>query len=161
MNADLTDGADFHGFIFLIFMKEEELTEKIIKTFYKVYNTLGYGFWEIVYHRAILIELEKLGLSVENKKQINVYYEGSLVGDFETDLVVENKVIVELKAKETLNEAHEAQLINYLRSTEIEIGLLFNFGNKPQFKRKYFSNSNKISLKNTDKIDIIENLFKN
>lgn len=112
-------------------MIEEELTGKIIKIFYKVYNTFGYGFLEKIYHKILMIELQKAGLKVETKKRINVYYEDDIVGEFEADLVVEDKVILELKAAESLSEANEAQLINYLRATEIELGLLLNFGKTP------------------------------
>ena len=100
-------------------MIEEELTGQIIKIFYKVYNTLGYGFIESVYHNAMIVELTKSGFQVESQKPIAVYYEGRVVGTFAADLVVEGKVILELKAKERIIEAHEAQLLNYLRSTEI------------------------------------------
>lgn len=124
-------------------MIEEELTGQIIRIFYKVYNTLGYGFIESVYHNAMILELSNVGFVVETEKAIAVYYDRHIVGSFAADLVVEGKVIIELKAKESLIEAHEAQLLNYLRSTEIELGLLLNFGKKPEFKRKYFSNNNK------------------
>jgi GxxExxY protein len=124
-------------------MIEEELTGEIIKIFYKVYNALGYGFLEKIYHSAMILELSAAGLKVETKKPISVRYFGDIVGEFEADLIVEDKVILELKAKEILHEAHEAQLVNYLRATEIEVGLLLNFGKEPKFKRKYFSNSNK------------------
>ena len=109
-------------------MLHSDLKEKIIKAFYKVYNTLGYGFLEKVYENAMLIELSNSGLAVENQKSIAVYYEG--------------KVIVELKASANLLAEHEAQLINYLKATNIEVGLLLNFGKKPEFKRKIFSNQN-------------------
>ena len=124
-------------------MIEEELTGRIIKVFYKVYNTLGYGFIESVYHNAMIIELLNEGFQVESERHIAVYYNDRVVGTFAADLVVDGKVILELKAKERLHEAHEAQLLNYLRSTEIELGLLLNFGKQPEFKRKYFSNVNK------------------
>lgn len=124
-------------------MIEEQLTGKIIKIFYKIYNTLGYGFLERIYHCAMIIELKAAGLKVETKKPISMHYLGDVVGEFEADLIVEEKVILELKAKEALHETHEAQLVNYLRATEIEVGLLLNFGKEPKFKRKYFSNSNK------------------
>ena len=107
-------------------MLEEELTGQIIKIFYKVYNNLGYGFLEKIYHNALMIEFRKAGLRFESKKEINVFYEGEIVGKFESDLIVEDKVILELKAKEVLVAAHETQLVNYLRATEIEVGLLLN-----------------------------------
>ena len=125
-------------------MVEEELTGRIIKAFYKVYNSLGHGFIESIYHNAMLLELVADGLTVETEKPIAVYYEGKVVGTFAADIVVEGKVILELKAKDTIHSSHEAQLINYLRATDIEIGLLLNFGKSPEFKRKYFSNSNKL-----------------
>ena len=124
-------------------LKEEELTRIIIKAFYKVYNTLGYGFLERVYHKALELELRKMGLTVQYKLRIEVYYEGAQVGIYQADLVINNKIIIEIKAAEGLHPAHEAQLVNYLRATEIEIGFLFNFGKEPQFVRKFFSNERK------------------
>ena len=120
--------------------KHSDITKKIIEAFYKVYNTLGYGFLEKVYENALFIELTAMGLIVAKQKQIQVYYEAKEVGEYFADLTVENCVIVELKAAESLCEEHEFQLINYLKATEIEVGLLLNFGKKPQFKRKVFSN---------------------
>jgi GxxExxY protein len=120
--------------------KHSDLTEKIIKAFYKVYNTLGFGFLEKVYENAMFIELRNMGLFVEKQRRVKVFYEGNLVGDYCADLAVEEKVIVELKAAEALCEDHEFQLINYLKATEIEVGLLLNFGKKPEFRRKIFSN---------------------
>ena len=105
-----------------------------------MYNTLGYGFLERVYGNALLLELTKMGLSVEKQKQIKVYYEGKDVGEYFADLIVEGLVIVELKASEYLCEEHEFQLINYLKATEIEVGVLLNFGRTPEIKRKVFSN---------------------
>jgi GxxExxY protein len=119
--------------------KYSRLTEKIIKAYYKVYNTLGYGFLEKVYENAMHIELEEMGLYVEKQKQVSVLYEEELVGEYVADLVVEECVILELKAAEALREEHEFQLINYLKATGIEVGLLLNFGKKPEFKRKIFS----------------------
>ena len=124
-------------------MIDEELTGRIINSFYKVYNTLGYGFIESVYHNAMILELARGGLSVEVKKPIAVYYGRNVIGNFEADLVVEKRVIVELKAKEKLHPAHEAQLTNYLRATDIEIGLLLNFGKLAELKRKLFENEYK------------------
>ncbi|MBU1101390.1 MAG: GxxExxY protein [Bacteroidetes bacterium] len=118
----------------------KELTSKVISIFYKVYNELGFGFLEKVYENALKYELEKSGLCVERQKPINVYYHEKLVGEYFADLIVENKVILELKAVESLCEAHEHQLINYLKATNIEIGLLLNFGNKPEIRRKIFTN---------------------
>lgn len=120
--------------------KHTELTEKIIKAFYKVYNTLGFGFLERVYENSMFIELRKMGLFVEKQRRIKVFYEAQEVGDYFADLIVNEKVIIELKAAEALCEEHEFQLINYLKATEIEVELLLNFGKKPEFKRKVFSN---------------------
>ena len=120
--------------------KHSEITENIIKAFYKVYNTLGYGFLEKIYENALFIELVSMGLFVEKQKQIKVFYGAKEVGEYYADLIVDKFVIVELKAAESLCEEHEFQLINYLKATEIEVGLLLNFGKKPEFKRKVFSN---------------------
>lgn len=126
-------------------MLNKEITNKIIGAFYKVYNTLGYGFLEKVYENALKIELRKLNLKVDQQKNIKVVYEGFEVGDYYADLIVENLVIVELKAAEAICEQHEAQLLNYLKATDIEVGLLLNFGKEAKFVRKVFSNSNKKS----------------
>jgi GxxExxY protein len=137
-------------------MKHEELTEKIIKAFYKVYNTLGYGFLEKVYLNALLIELVKMGLTATKEKRILVYYEGQVVGDYNADLTVENVVICELKTSELLYEGDEHQLVNYLKATEMEVGLLLNFGKKPEVRRKIYDNERKTwrTTKSTQ-IDII------
>jgi|SRR5690554_4408349 len=121
--------------------KYADLTEKIIKAFYQVYNTLGYGFLEKVYENAMYIQLRNMGYFVEKQKRVKVFYAEKQVGDYFADLVVNEQVIIELKASESLCEEHEHQLINYLKATEIEVGLLLNFGKKPEFKRKVFSNS--------------------
>lgn len=118
----------------------EDISAKIIKAFYKVYNSLGYGFLEKVYENALMIELCKMGLNVQKQMPINVFYEKQQVGKYFADLVVEERIIIELKAAENLCEEHEFQLINYLKATEVEIGLLLNFGKKPQFKRKIYTN---------------------
>jgi GxxExxY protein len=129
----------------------QDITQKIIKAFYKVYNTLGYGFLERVYQKALLVELRKMGFQCQEESPIEVYYEGSNVGDYRADIIVENCVIVENKASEALSEENEYQLINYLKATNIEVGLLLNFGKKPEFRRKIFTNDRK--MLNTDKID--------
>ncbi|MEO8773491.1 MAG: GxxExxY protein [Gelidibacter sp.] len=120
--------------------KHTETTELIIKCFYNVYNQLGYGFLEKVYENAMFLELRNLGLFVEKQKRIIVYYKEQQVGDYFADLIVSEAVIIEIKAAESLCEEHEFQLINYLKATEIEVGILPNFGKKPQIKRKVFSN---------------------
>ncbi len=120
----------------------EELTDKIIRCFYNVYNGLGYGFLEKVYENALLIELRNSGLVAENQVSIKVYYLGLEVGNYYADILVENKVILELKAgdmEQTIIN-HELQLTNYLKATNYEVGLLLLFGIKPQVKRKIFSN---------------------
>ena len=127
----------------IIIMLHEEITDKILKAFYKVNNTLGFGFLEKVYENAMAIELRKLGMHVEKQRNIKVYYEQEEVGDYYADLLVDHLVIVELKAAESLCEEHEAQLINYLKATPIEVGLLLNFGKKAEFRRKVFSNNRK------------------
>ena len=121
----------------------KEKTKEIIKAFFNVYNKLGYGFLEKVYHNALLIELKKSGFGCESQKPVKVFYEGSMVGDYYADIIVDDCIILELKAADALCEEHEYQLINYLKATEIEIGLLLNFGKKPEFKRKIFTNEKK------------------
>ncbi|GIK61230.1 MAG: GxxExxY protein [Ignavibacteriota bacterium] len=121
----------------------KELTSKIIQAFYKVYNTLGYGFLEKVYENAMRIELNKMGIFVEQQKNIKVYYESEMIGDYFADLLIEKLVIVELKAAENICEEHEAQLLNYLKATDVEVGLLLNFGKMPEVRRKIFMNKNK------------------
>ncbi|TSA28557.1 GxxExxY protein [bacterium] len=117
-----------------------ELTEEIISCFYKVYNTLGYGFLEKVYENAMKIELEKKGFSIESQKSIQVIYTGEIVGNYFADIIVNNMIILEIKANDVLVEENEIQLINYLKATNLEVGLLLNFGKKPEIKRKIFSN---------------------
>jgi GxxExxY protein len=124
-------------------MLHEEITGTIIQAFYKVNNTLGYGFLEKVYENALKIELRKLGLNAEQQKNIRVFYDGYEVGDYFADIIVNDVVIVELKAAESLCEEHESQLINYLKATKLEVGLLLNFGRKAEFKRKIFTNDRK------------------
>ena len=120
-------------------MLHKNITDKILKAFYQVYNTLGYGFLEKVYQNAMLIELRKQGLEAQGNVPVKVYYDEQNVGNYFADIIVEEAVILELKAKEALREEHEYQLINYLKATEIEVGLLLNFGKKPEFRRKIFT----------------------
>ena len=120
-----------------------DITDKIIASFYQVYNTLGYGFLEKVYESAMIIELEKANLHVAQQQNIKVYYDNQEIGDYFSDILVNNSVILELKSAETLNEAHKAQLTNYLKATEMEVSLLLNFGKKPQFQRIIFTNDRK------------------
>lgn len=116
------------------------ITDLIIKAFFNVYNKLGYGFLEKVYENSMIIELSELGLKCERQKQIEVFYKNKNVGEYFADLIVNDLVIIELKAAESLCPEHEAQLTNYLRATNCEVGLLLNFGKTPQFKRKIFKN---------------------
>ncbi len=124
-------------------MKYEELTNKIIEAFFKVYNTLGYGFLEKVYRNALYFELIEMGFKADMEKRILVYYKTHIAGDYSSDLLVEGVVICELKTSEGLHEGDENQLINYLKATNIEVGLLLNFGKKPEVKRKIYDNEKK------------------
>lgn len=118
----------------------QELTKSIIGIYYDVYNELGYGFLEKVYHRAMIIELNKNGYEVEHEKKIEVFYKNEVVGIYIPDLIINKAVILELKCVEYLIEVHENQLINYLKATDCEVGLVLNFGKDPQFRRKIFTN---------------------
>ena len=124
-------------------MKHQELTEGIIRIFYKVYNTLGYGFLEKVYENAMIIEFRKVDISAVSQAPINVLYEEEVVGQYSADILVDQKVIVEIKATKNLIIDHEAQLLNYLKATDVEVGLLLNFGPKPEIRRKAFDNTKK------------------
>jgi GxxExxY protein len=126
--------------------KHSDSTGKIIGAFYKVYNQLGYGFSEKIYENALSIELWKLGLKVEQQKPIQVFYNDEVVGEYFTDILVEDLVILELKAVSRALSDHEAQLLNYLKATPIEVGLLLNFGPKPQHIRKAYGNELKGSM---------------
>ena len=121
----------------------EELTNAIIKTFYEVYNELGYGFLEKVYQNSMYLELKNKGYKVEAQKKILVYYKGIEVGEYFADLIVEDLIILELKAADCIVKDFENQILNYLRGTDCEVGLLLNFGKKPEFKRKIFENHRK------------------
>jgi GxxExxY protein len=123
--------------------KHREITSLIIKSYYEVFNTLGYGFLERVYENALLIELRKNNLSCSNQCGLEVYYDEKKVGLYFADIIVNECVIIEIKAAEALCEAHETQLTNYLKATNIEVGILLNFGKKPEFKRKVFINDRK------------------
>ena len=117
-----------------------DVTGPVIAVFYRVYRELGFGFLENVYRNAMAFELRKLGFPVTKNEKIEVMYGGSVVGTYYADLVIKKSVIVELKACAGLIEQHEAQLLNYLRATHYEVGLLVNFGQKPRFKRLVFEN---------------------
>ncbi len=128
---------DKHG------LKHSEITDKIIKVFFEVYNELGHGFLESVYERSLEVALTSLGLKVCRQIQIPVWFRGQRVGDFTADMLVADCVLLELKAARALDSSHQAQLLNYLRATEIEVGLVLNFGLKPEFKRLIFDNPRK------------------
>ncbi len=117
-------------------MKHKEITAKIIDCAFKVHRKLGFGFLESVYQNALMIEMANAGLQAEKEKKVQVSYDGQVIGDFMADVVVEEKVILELKSVKQLHAAHEAQLINYLKATDIEVGLLINFGETVEIKRK-------------------------
>ena len=129
--------ADFHDY------KYKELTQRIILIFYRVYNKLGYGFLEKIYQNAMMIEFRREGIPALSQSPIEVLYDDEIIGEYYADLLVDNKVIVEIKAVRRLADEHEAQLLNYLKATDIEVGLLFNFGPKPDIKRKAFDNLRK------------------
>ena len=117
-----------------------DLSGKVLQAFYKVYNTLGFGFLEKVYENAMKVELNKMGINCQQQYPIDVFYEGKKVGSYFADLLIDNKLIVELKSVEKLASEHEAQLVNYLRATELEVGLLLNFGKNPTQKRRVLTN---------------------
>jgi GxxExxY protein len=131
-------------------LKHGEITEKVIGVFCDVYNELGFGLPESVYHKAMLIALQRTGLAVESKVPLPVFFRGQPVGDFEADIIVERVVILELKAADEIHPAHDAQLLNYLKASAAEVGLLLNFGPKPRFKRLVFDNERKRSRPNIE-----------
>lgn len=124
-------------------LKHRKLTESILGIFYDVYNELGYGFLESVYESALLVALEEEHFRVTRQVPMQVWFRAVNVGDFRADLLVNDSVIIEIKAARLIEPAHEAQLLNYLRCTNIEVGLLLNFGPKPAFRRMAFSNERK------------------
>ena len=132
MNTDIQDTT-----------KHKELTEKIIRIFYRVYNKLGYGFLEKVYENAMIVEFMIECIPAVAQFPIKVVYKEEVIGEYFADILVDEKVIVEIKATKTLVLEHEAQLLNYLKATDIEVGLLLNFGPKPEIKRKVFDNNRK------------------
>lgn len=121
-----------------------DLTEKILRVYYDVYNEIGHGFLESVYANCMYLALSAAGISARREAPIPVYFRGQDVGQFKADFVVNDRVLVELKAVQNLDRSHEAQVMNYLRATELEVGLLLNFGGgRPQFRRIVFGNANK------------------
>jgi GxxExxY protein len=131
-------------------LKHGELTEEIIEAFYAVYNELGFGFLESVYENAMAIALRAYGFSVEQQAVVPVYFRGQRVGDFHCDLLVEGKVILELKASRAIAPEHLAQTLNDLKATTIEVALILNFGDKPVFKRLAFDNERKKARNHAD-----------
>jgi GxxExxY protein len=129
--------ADQHG------LKHHDLTEKLIGIFYAIYNELGHGFLESVYEQAFFVAPAESGLFFQRQMAVPVFFHGQKIGDFRADLLVEGKVIVELKTGREIEPAWEKQLLNYLRGTQIEVGMLFNFGPSAQFKRDVFENERK------------------
>ncbi len=123
-------------------MLHAKLTDKITSSFFKVYNTLGYGFLEKVYENALVIELKRAELNVLQQQNIKVYYENQVVGNYFADIIAD-QVILEIKSAEGLRKENKAQLINYLKATDKEVGLLLNFGRTPEFKRVIFTNDRK------------------
>jgi len=134
---------DEHG------LKHSEVTREIIGVFFAVYNELGPGFLESVYVESLAIALAQAGLSVEREKPLTVRFRGEVVGKFRADIIVGQVLLVEVKACPKLNPIHEAQILNYLRATSLEVGLLVNFGSRPQFRRLLFDNPRKVSHPNT------------
>ena len=120
-----------------------DTTGKIINSFYQIYNTLGYGFLEKVYENALAFVLRDKGCEVHQQHPIQVYLAHYLIGQYYADLLVNNSVIVEVKAAEAIKDEHEAQLLNYLKATKVEIGLILNFGPEARFVRKIFTNEKK------------------
>ena len=129
--------ADQHG------LKHRELTEKLIGIFFDIYNELGHGFLESVYEEAFAVSLAEQGIFFQRQMAVPVWFHGRTIGDFRADLLVDGKVIVELKAARQIDPSFEKQLLNYLRATEIEVGMLFNFGPEAVFKRYVFENNKK------------------
>ena len=140
---------DRHGF------KHGETTQKVIGAFFEVYNELGHGFLESVYEKSLEVALTSLNLQVCRQIEIPVWFRGHRVGNFTADMLVEDCVLLELKAARALDSSHEAQLLNYLRATEIEVGLLLNFGLKPEFKRLIFDNPRK-AIRGNPRISIAD-----
>ena len=131
-------------------LKHRDITEKIIRAFFDVYNELGPGFLESVYRDSMFIALRDAGMHVEREVRIPVWFHGERVGDFRADLLVNSLVLVELKTARAFDESHQAQLVHYLKATEIEVGMLLNFGPKAEFKRLIFENSRKNPRKSVE-----------
>lgn len=126
--------------------KHSELTGKILGAFFQLHKELGYGFSEKVYRSALAILLEEVGMRVQQEVTLRVFFHGKIVGEYIADIIVNDVILLELKAVKKLNTTHDAQLLNYLKATEIEVGLLLNFGPQAEFHRKIYDNSRKGSL---------------
>jgi len=133
-----------------VHLKYEQVTYQIIGAYLDVYNTLGWGFLESVYQNAMAIAMQKRGLLVEREVGLPVRFEGQLVGTFRCDLLVERAVLVELKVADQLSKAHSAQVLNYLRASSLEVGILLNFGEKPQRKRLVWSPASGLLTENQE-----------
>lgn len=136
-------------------LKHRDLTQRVIGVFFEVYNELGHGFLESVYQKSFELALTSQGLRVSRKIEVPVWFRGQKVGDFEADLLIEECLFLELKAVRSLDSAHEAQLLNYLRATDVEVGILFNFGIKPEFRRLAFDNARKHHGDRTNLLDVM------
>ncbi len=141
---DMTPKKPFEG-------KYADLSETIINMFYQVHNELGFGFSEKVYQKAFAIALRESGFKVDEQVAIKVYYHGQVVGEFFADMVVNDVILLELKSVDSIVDEHEAQLLNYLKTTEIEVGYVLNFGKSATLKRKIYDNEHKGSLRWTKK----------
>jgi GxxExxY protein len=127
-------------------LKHEELTERIIKAFYSVYNDLGHGFLESAYEEAMAVCFRENGIRFSRQHAVPVWFHGQKIGEFRADFIIEDAVLLELKALQALDAMHHAQLVNYLNATELEVGLLLNFGPKPQIQRRMLDNDRKKGL---------------
>jgi GxxExxY protein len=126
--------------------KHSELTSKILSAFFQIHKEMGFGFSEKVYESALEVLLQEIGLIPARQKEILVYYHGRVVGEYKADMIVNGVVLLEIKSVEKLMDAHDAQLLNYLKSTELEVGLLLNFDRQAEFHRKIYDNSRKGTL---------------
>ncbi len=134
--------------------KYSEITEKIIKEAFYVYNQLGSGFLEKVYENALILRLKKMFPNIQSQYPIKIFFEEELIGEYIADIVVESKVIIEIKAIKKLLPIHEVQLVNYLKATKMEVGLLLNFGDKMEIKRKVYSSSFRVNHNQSEQISV-------
>lgn len=134
--------------------RHSDLTRSIIGSFYEVYNELGHGFIESVYENSLAIALRDQGFEVHQQIAIPVWFRGKKVGDFCADMLVNKLVLLELKVARSIEQAHIAQLLNYLKATPLEVGLLLNFGPRPEFKRITFGNERKLPSRHEPPFDL-------